>query len=295
MESRYPARDKLDRTLEAMKSYRLARQILATHDPERWGRKCGGGHEDMRTTFVWIYLSEVSGRIYRLTKTPPSQLHPSAMLATGPATCSLVDPYLVEILGLTGLIQGIVEGCVEPCLPEARVGFILRYCPLSNVFSIQHSACPSSQPPNPKTHILSLLSVAIRGSPLAGGSLETRSPWSYARDCTVRLLDQNRLVLKEADVKLSSHGPRYDKATACRIPPDFFGTLSVSSLRGCTMEQELTLNLNSIFVLCAIRIFSPESRPFSRLIVTYSLECEAPPGQATLASSLNGLTGYNGI
>ncbi|KAF6753105.1 hypothetical protein DFP72DRAFT_1171259 [Ephemerocybe angulata] len=46
----------LDKTIEAMQAYALSRQILSYRNLRRWGQKCSGSQDDMRTTFVWLYL-----------------------------------------------------------------------------------------------------------------------------------------------------------------------------------------------------------------------------------------------
>ncbi|KAF6756620.1 hypothetical protein DFP72DRAFT_1168794 [Ephemerocybe angulata] len=279
----------LDRTLEAMHAYRLARQILVNRNPSRWGNKCTSGHEDMRTTFVWMYLKlkyneddgrkTVTGRIFRLTKTPSTMLHPSSILATGVDTCTLLDPQLVNILGLSKIPDCTESKYLDQPHPDCRVMLALLYSSTSKTFSLQYSSPPASFSSEPTSSqyialeapMLALFRIRFKGSPFSGGCFEMSTPWTYARECTLRLLNKDLKLIREARVILTSYGPRYDKITVCRFPQDFFDTATASSLQGCIIEQDLTLNMNSIFMLCAIHSLLPDICPFSRMIAIYVL------------------------
>ncbi|KAF6742987.1 hypothetical protein DFP72DRAFT_859645 [Ephemerocybe angulata] len=261
----------LTRTAEGMQAYRLAKQILAVRYPSRWGQKCGGGgHEDMRTSFVWAYLKlkygeddgrkTVAGRIYRVTKTPSTKLPAELRNAATRHLTSQLDYDLAGFLGLTGDLGLPTLGST----PYATC--VVAYGPYT---SPNHPLLPSSS--SLDLSLLSLFETTLNGNILLGGSVDLNAPWMFVSDSTVRLLGRNHATLKEAHVKLHCHGKRYERRTRWSLPKAFFHSISPSELSGAVLEHTLILNLNSSFVLCAIQAVLPDIRSFSKMTVLYEL------------------------
>ncbi|KAF6750733.1 hypothetical protein DFP72DRAFT_1072160 [Ephemerocybe angulata] len=259
----------LDRTAEGMCAYQASKRILAARDPARWGVKCGGGHEDMRTSFVWMYLvlkygeddsrKTVTGRIHRLSKAPPMFPPTGLHIATSRDSSSQLDPGLILHLGLP---QEVAGGRNPSFIPSVcNVGYLV--CPSAGgsafelVLDSQEPGCPTlclpgPSPPTPPS-ILSLFRASIDGSPFAGGVIDIFAPWLFNCDCDFRLIDKRTgRVLSAARTKISCYGPRYQRVTRCKVPPKLVEGVSMVALRDTMVEQSLSLNLNSSFLLYAV-------------------------------------------
>ncbi|KAF6744353.1 hypothetical protein DFP72DRAFT_857653 [Ephemerocybe angulata] len=267
-----------------MQAYRLSKQLLAARYPSRWGQKCGGGHEDMRTSFVWAYLKlkygeddgrkTVAGRIFRVTKAPSSKLPVELRSAANRQFTSHLDHDLAHSLGLTSHLNTSL--LVDANHATGVVEYDVLHRPDSDTFELH--PCPSSPPLEPYAlppascaPLLSLFDATLNGNLLLGGSVDLCSPYMFMSDSILRLVSKSRTVLGSVHVKLHCHGKRYARRTRWTVPKALLQTTAISDLQGSVLEHSLTLNLNSLFVVSAIQAVLPDARPFSKMTVSYVL------------------------
>ncbi|KAF6747814.1 ribonucleotide reductase [Ephemerocybe angulata] len=300
-----------------MEAYQLARQMLAARDPTRWGSKSTGGHEDMRTSFVWLYLKlkygeddsrkTVAGRIFRITKVQSNTVPADTHIGCARQSSSLVDMELVKRLGLSYDV-GAMKSAMghEPASNSCYIRFTVCRSPNPGSYELHYMPPITSSPlerlteptlPSPPS-LISLLYVALVGSPFEGGTIDLRAPWAFTCFCDLRLLDKTSgSALSECRVKLQGYGSRYNRVTRCAVPLslvqevqelDLQSKLSIKAEVSRTelitrtdtvIEQSLTLNLNSVFALSAINAVLPMVTPFTRMIFTYALERQFIPSR----------------
>ncbi|KAF5338638.1 hypothetical protein D9611_012750 [Ephemerocybe angulata] len=298
----------LDKTIEAMQAYALSRQILSYRNLRRWGRKCSGSQDDMRTTFVWLYLrlncltgdsrKTISSRIYRATKEAAVNMpcrRSRSIVAPCVTTPGQLDEGLVGQLGLTKSLFNDTRTFGDD--DYLQLELLLTLNPHDNSFSVLGTGVP------PKVHsetgpVVDDMSVYLsaarfqitfEGSPFAGGSFNIDAPWTHCSYSTVRLLKRDGEVLRTIQVRLVSHGKRYNRIAKCTLPDDLFELLTFDDLHDAVIEHTLPLNTNSIFVLNALYPVSPQARPFSAVVVKYLLDCtpdlSSTPSTCTLPDS----------
>ncbi|KAF5313710.1 hypothetical protein D9611_010238 [Ephemerocybe angulata] len=274
-------------------------QMLAARDPTRWGSKSTGGHEDMRTSFVWLYLKlkygeddsrkTVAGRIFRITKVQSNTVPADTHIGCARQSSSLVDMELVKRLGLSYDV-GAMKSAMghEPASNSCYIRFTVCRSPNPGSYELHYMPPITSSPlerlteptlPSPPS-LISLLYVALVGSPFEGGTIDLRAPWAFTCFCDLRLLDKTSgSALSECRVKLQGYGSRYNRVTRCAVPLSLVQEVQELDLQNTVIEQSLTLNLNSVFALSAINAVLPMVTPFTRMIFTYALERQFIPSR----------------
>ncbi|KAF6756115.1 hypothetical protein DFP72DRAFT_846882 [Ephemerocybe angulata] len=262
-----------------MQAYRLAKQILSTRYPSRWGQKCAGAHEDMRTSFVWLYLKlkygedhgrkRMAGRIFRVSRTPASKL-PAALrdaASSSRQVSSQIDHELAEHLGLLDELNKPPQADPVGTTPACFLHYAVGYRPDSSTFELVHYPSPTTShsegaseiPQRTKWSFLDLVDISLNGSFLSGGSVDIYVPWTFTGDSVLRLLDRHGQVLTNTKVKFQCHGKR-------------------------------------IFVLLAIQSVLPEAKPFSKMVLKYTLSRDsrrvaAGPSLASSSPLIQGSAG----
>ncbi|KAF6746286.1 hypothetical protein DFP72DRAFT_855546 [Ephemerocybe angulata] len=258
----------------------------------KWGQKCSGSQDDMRTTYVWLYLrlnnnteetrKTISGRIYRVTKAEAASMpcrRSSPIVSPCVTTPEQIDMALVSQLGLTDTLLNDTRTFGD--INNLQLELLLTISPSDSSFSVLGTGVPPKvySETGPIEDDMSVFLSAARfkitfqGSPFAGGSFNIDAPWTHCSYSTIKLLKRDGEVLRTIKIRLGSYGKRYNRVAQCTLPDDLFQRLTPDELHEAVIEHTLPLNTNSVFVLNALYAVLPQALPFNAVVVKYHLQC----------------------